>query len=268
MSLPGAALALIRALPASPAVVLARLVTIVYLFFRPDYRFEIRHNLKIVLGEDRPRFWIRNAWQVGRNLALMARLGQRRSHAIIDRARLHCDNSVRLTLERELHMVMASFHHGLWEYLPQVFARRGFGVALVTGDQRDSALQGELSRMRESGRVRLARNLKQAVRPGSGTTISGFMLDNTSRGSQVRVTADGVSLRMPEFPFRLAERQGGRVIPMFARFEDGWLHVEAYPPADAAGVARALLEQVRRRPEDWVWWAKAGAVESGERRAA
>jgi lauroyl/myristoyl acyltransferase len=268
MSLPGAALALVRALPASPAILLSRLIVVAYLSLRADYRSEIRRNLRLVLGQDRRLFWVRNAWQTGRNLALMARLGQARSQAIIDRAMLHCDNSVRMSLERELHMVMASFHYGLWEYLPQVLARRGFGVKLVIGEQRDTALQVQLSRLRESGRVRLARSIREAARTGSGPTISGFMLDNTSRGSQVTASADGVSFRVPEFPFRLAERQGGKVIPMFARFEKGRLRVDAYPPTDADGAAQALLEQVRRRPEEWVWWAKAGAIGSSERRAA
>ncbi len=260
MSLPGAALALVRALPYSPAVLLSRLIVLLYLALRPDYRREVRRNLRIIMGKDSRWFWARNGWRLGRNLALMARIGGRTGDAIIDRAMVCEENLTRHSLERELHVAMASFHFGLWEYLPQVFSRSGCRVSLAVGEQRDPALGRQVSALRRSGGVSVAKGLRQAIKPGNGPSITGFMLDNTSQGTQVWTECDGVRARLPDIGFRIAARKGGRVAPAFARLDRGRMRVDVYAAGDERTAVRALLDQVRRHPEEWVWWGKAGAI--------
>jgi lauroyl/myristoyl acyltransferase len=66
---------------------------------------------------------------------------------------------------------------------------------------------------------------------------------------------------MPDIGFKLAARKGGRLTPAFARLQRGRVRVEVYLPGDEQAAVRALLEQVRQNPEDWVWWGKAGAIQ-------
>jgi len=86
------------------------------------------------------------------------------------------------------------------------------------------------------------------------------MLDNTSQGTQVWTECDGVKLRLPDIGFKLAARTGNGLLPAFARIERGRIRVDVYPPGSEQAAARALLDQVRQHPEDWVWWGKAGAI--------
>ena len=263
MSLPGAALALVRALPDSPAVLLSRAIVLLYLALRPDYRQEIRRNLRIIMGKDNRWFWVRNGWRLGRNFALMAKAGGRTGDAIIDRARVCGENLTNLTnhlLERELHVAMASFHFGLWEYLPQVFSRKGCRVLLAVGEQRDPALGRQVSGLRRARGVKMAEGIRQVIKAGAGPSITGFMLDNTSQGTQTWVECDGVRVRLPDIGFKIAARKSGRLVPAFAQLDRGRMRVDVYPAGDERAAACALLDQVRRHPEEWVWWGKTGAI--------
>jgi len=263
MSLPGVALLAVRALPAEPAAALARLLVLAYLLLRPDYRAEIRANFQVVCGHDAPRFWVRNGWRVGRNLAMMARVGTRQTDAIIDRAMVYADNGIRRFLERNVHTAMVCFHYGLWELLPKVFARRGLDVGVAAARQRDRRLAAALSRLRRldsveeaADPVALARRMR---RPG----LTGFMLDNTGRGRQEWSEAGGVCMRLPVTGFRLAARAGAKVALIAGFIEQGRLRVHiSSAPNEAAALAR-FVEIVRRRPEEWVFWGKAGALGEG-----
>ncbi len=260
MSLPGAALALVRALPSRPAALLSRTIVLLYLALRPDYRQEIRRNLRIITGKENRWFWVRNGWRLGLNLAVMAKVGSRTGDALVDRAMVYGENLSHQVLERELQATMASFHFGLWEYLPQVFSRSGCRVTLAVGEQRDPTLAKQLSGLRRSSGVTMAKGVRQAIRAGDRSSITGFMLDNTSQGTQIWTECDGVRMRLPDIGFRLAARKGGRLTPAFARLQRGRVRVDVYPPGDEQAAVRALLEQVRHHPEEWVWWGKAGAI--------
>lgn len=225
--------------------------------------------MQALLGRSDTWFWVRNGWQVGRNVALMAMVGTKSGNAIVDRAVVYGENIVRGGLERDLHVAMVSFHYGAWEYLPQVFRRLGRPVTVMTGVQRTGKLDNVLTDLRRSNGVRLVRGLRSLrvglARPG----VTGFMLDNTSRGKRVWPTAGSVRFGMPRLPFRLQAPGPGAVgqraqsigvVPAFARFCRGRLHVRVYPPGNDHDALRALLHHVGRRPEDWVFWGKAGAV--------
>jgi lauroyl/myristoyl acyltransferase len=261
MSLPAVALALVRALPKEPAALLSRTIVLLYLALRPEYRREISRNLRIITGKASRWFWVRNGWQLGLNLSVMARADLKCGHALVDRAVVCGENLTHRVLEQELHATMASFHFGLWEYLPKVFSRSGCRVTLAVGRQRDPALAVELWNLRSAGGVAVARGIRQAIKAGRQPSITGFMLDNTSQGTQTWADCDGVRIRLPAVGFRLAAREGAGLMPAFARLEHGRLRVDVYPPGDERVAARALLEQVRENPDEWVWWGKAGAIQ-------
>lgn len=256
----GAVLTLIRALPHRPADLISRFAVTGYLLFRPDYRAEIRRNRALVHGDCPSWFWLVNAWRLGRNLALMARIGTSQGDAIVDTARIYGDNITLQNLEQELHMAIVSFHFGLWEYLPQVFARRGYRIRLAVGRQRDESIHNQVHKLRRSRGVRAFYGLKQAVAAFDRPGITGFVLDNTSQGNQRWVTGDGFRFRLPTLPFELAARKGARVMPAFARMERGRLRIDVGRPGDEKSVVEALLGQVRAHPEEWVFWGKAGAL--------
>jgi lauroyl/myristoyl acyltransferase len=261
MSLPGVALALVRALPDEPAALLSRTIVLLYLALRPDYRREIRRNLRIIMGKESRWFWVRNGWRLGLNLAVMAKVGTRTGDVLIDSVKVCGENLTDNVLERELQATMASFHFGLWEYLPRLFSRSGCRVTLAIGSQRDLAFGRQLSRLRHGGGVTIAKGIRQAIKAASPCSITGFMLDNTSQGTQTWVECDGIRLRLPDIGFKLAARAGAGLVPAFARLQRGCVRVDVYPPGDEQAAAYALLEQVRNHPEEWVWWGKAGAIQ-------
>ena len=106
----------------------------------------------------------------------------------------------------------------------------------------------------------MATGIRQALKTGDGPSIIGFMLDNTSQGTQSWTECEGVRVRLPNIGFRLAARNGGRLAPAFARLDRGHVRVQVYPPGDERVAVCALLDQVRQHPEEWVWWGKAGAI--------
>ena len=261
MSLPGVALALVRLLPSRPAAFLSRTIVLLYLALRTDYRREIRRNFRIIMGKDEPWFWWRNGWRVGLNIALMSKAGFRGGDALVDRATVCGENLIQQLLERELHVTMASFHFGLWEYLPKVLSRSGCRVKVVVGRQRDPALAGQLLRLRQSGSVGIATGIRRVIKAEPGPSVTGFMLDNTSQGSQTWTECDGIRLRLPDLGFRLAARGRRGLATAFARLDRGRLRVDVYAPGDERAAARALLGQVREHPDEWVWWGKTGAIQ-------
>ena len=106
----------------------------------------------------------------------------------------------------------------------------------------------------------MAKGIRQAIKARHRSSITGFMLDNTRQGPQAWTECDGVRVRLPDVGFKLAAREGRRLSPAFARLQRGRVRVDVYPPGDEQAAARALLEQVRKHPDEWVWWGKAGAI--------
>jgi len=186
----------------------------------------------------------------------MTQVGTKRGKFIVDRAEIIGENINCDYLEQDVHTVMASFHFGVWEYLPRVFGRAGFAVCVLTGTHKDSRWARALARLRSGAGVKVVHGLKDLLR--SGSAVLGFMLDNTSQGARVEPEFDSVRFAMPAFPFRY----GAGLVPAFACFRRGRLQVRVYAAGDETAALRALVEQVRARPEEWIWWGKAGAVRS------
>lgn len=261
MSALGVALLLVRALPGELAVALARLVVVVYLLFRPAYRREIAKNLELLCNRRDSLFWLRNGWSVGRNLAFMAGIGTRRCRELIDRGEIQCDNSTLRVLEQELHIGMFSCHFGLWEFLPQVFARAGYAVGVLVGRQGDRVLSRMLGQLRGHRSIRLLSSFEEVRRYSHECRIVGFLLDNTRRGGQRWLSADGLRLRVPQVGFRLSRHDGRVTLPVWAVLRRGRLQVGVGRPGEPADVVAQLLAQVRKQPQEWILWGKTGALE-------
>lgn len=262
MILLGLALILIRALPVEPAIFLARLITLCYLALRLDYRQEIQANYERIFLKSCPLFWISNGWQVGRNLALMVHIGTRFGATLVDRA-VVCweNNNDGQILKQEMHMLMASFHFGLWEFLPRIFAKWGYDVGVLVPAQRNAVIERFIQRIRQDDGVKFIDNLKDVFLRLSQPGITGFMLDNTSRGAQTDIELNnGVRFRMPALAFNIADKAGTNVILVFCYLDQGRLRVKVFPPGTGLSSANALMKMVKERPEEWVFWAKSGAL--------
>ncbi len=265
MILLAAALVLIRVLPGEPAILLARMVTLSYLALRRDYRREIRLNYQRLLGKPSSLFWIKNGWRVGRNLALMAQIGSARGEKLVDRAVVYRENNNssndKQDLEQKMHMIMASFHFGLWEFLPSFFANRGYNVGVMVSRQRDATIDYFIRRIRENKGVKYIYSVRDLLFRLSRPGITGFMLDNTSSGTQTKLKLEnGVYLQLPSLAFASAQKAGMKVVPIFSYLENGRLKVRLFSPGDELAAINAFVKIVREMPEEWVFWGKSGAL--------
>ncbi len=262
MSLLSAVLLLVRGLPLELAVGVVRIFTLVYLFFRHDYRREIEINQRLLLGTGNRWFWLRNGWYIGRNLALMAKLGTPTGDKLIDSAVIYRENIDDGSVQTggQSACIMASFHFGVWEFLPGIYRCHGQDVAVIADDMRDTRFNLRVKRLRSKAGVKVINRTRMLFerlrRPG----ITGFMLDNTARGKRIQVVLDGVTFRIPALPFAFERRCGCGVIPVFCYWDHGRLRVRVFEPKGPEGCIRALLKMVRERPAEWILWGKAGAI--------
>ncbi|MEO0009544.1 MAG: hypothetical protein ABIK51_03370 [candidate division WOR-3 bacterium] len=262
MSLLSAVLLLVRGLPLELAIAVARIFTLTYLFFRYDYRREIESNQRLLLGSQDRWFWLRNGWCIGRNLALMAKLGTPIGNKLIDSAVIYRENIDDGSVQTgdQSACIMVSFHFGVWEFLPGIYRCQGQDVAVTAGGMRDARFNVMVKRLRSKTGVKVINRagmlIERLRRPG----ITGFMLDNTARGTQIQVVLDGVTFRIPALPFAFGRRCGCSVIPVFCYWDHGRLWVRVFEPDGPEGCIRALLQMVRERPAEWIFWGKAGAI--------
>ncbi|MGQ9678336.1 MAG: hypothetical protein ACUVUD_03545 [bacterium] len=275
MDLVVAVLTLVRILPTEPAVLLVRLFILFYLAVRSDYRREISNNYRVIFGCTKRWFWVRNGWRVGKNIALMTKLGTKFANKLVDKGLIYWENYITSqTVEFDEPIIMVSFHFGLWELLPQFFVRRSARVEVVVSEQRSRVVNLFLQRLRKSNTVSLVFRIKQIFRRRSKTKITGFMLDNTSQGRQVLVelpvSLDGrkVCFRLPSIPFRVAEywavrsgSRGKKVVPVFGYLNRGRFTVRVFPAGNEVNALQALLKMVKEMPEEWLFWGKGGAVQ-------
>ncbi len=263
MSLPSAGLLLVRALPVEIAIFLCRLLVIFYLILRGDYRREIGQNYYTIFLRHRPFFWLTNAWMVGRNLALMAKVDTGFGKKVIDRALFYQENDYKSERrEDKAHTVMASFHFGLWEFLPRVYAKIGYSVGVMVERQRDRTLDRVFTRLRQARGVILIHRARDVVERVQGPGVTGFMLDNTSSGKTTSgVSADdGVVLEIPKLPFVTGKIAGWGVTPVFGYWNRGRLMIRVFGRSEEDGCVSALLKLVKERPAEWIFWGKAGRI--------
>ncbi len=255
----GFPLFLLRALPFDIALLLSRAILILYLGIRKDYREEILANYRLIFGNSRKWFWLKNAWRLGRNFTLMARIGTKKVFELIDRAVIYAENNQCLMSDAQ-HRIMVSYHFGLWEFLPHIFAPKNALVILVVSRQRSPLIEKFLSTIRTSTPgIKIVTNVRSLYAAYSRypSSLIGFVLDNTSQGKQMWLEAEGIAMRLPSLPFQI-----GSTIPVFSYLENGRPKVKIFPPGDGADALKALIHLVRQHPEEWVFWGKAGALNS------
>jgi KDO2-lipid IV(A) lauroyltransferase len=158
-------------------------------------------------------------------------------------------------------------HCGNWELLAAAINCRGLGMAVVARILDEPGLQRMLAGLRERfGTTTIARGTEGAARQLLGTLrrggALGMLIDQDTKVEGVWVPFFGRPAFTPSGAAKIALRQRTAVLPTFIeRLPDGRHLATFHPPLDLPDdltAATALMtekieEQVRRRPEQWVW---------------
>lgn len=164
-------------------------------------------------------------------------------------------------------MVILTGHCGNWELLAAALNCRGLEMAVVARALDDEPLQGRLLALRarfgtrtiERSAPGAARQLLATLRGGGAL---GMLIDQDIEAGGVWVPFFGRLAHTPAGAARIALRQDARVVPVFVeRRPDGSHLGTILPPLElpddeldaTAVMTRTIEEQIRRRPEQWVW---------------
>jgi KDO2-lipid IV(A) lauroyltransferase len=158
-------------------------------------------------------------------------------------------------------------HCGNWELLAAAINCRGLGMAVVARLLDEPGLQRMLAGLRERfgtptiarGTEGAARQLLITLRRGGAL---GMLIDQDTKVEGVWVPFFGRPAFTPVGAAKIALRQAAAVIPAFIeRLEDGRHRATFHPPLAlpddlqeaTARMTAKIEEQIRRRPEQWVW---------------
>jgi KDO2-lipid IV(A) lauroyltransferase len=158
-------------------------------------------------------------------------------------------------------------HCGNWEWMANALAVIGIPVTALQREREEGGFNDLLLRIRvhsgvqtiDRGSDASPRALIAAMRRPN---IVGFLIDQSIRAESVKVPFFGMPALTPIGPARLSVRTGTLVAHVFAeRLSDGRHRIvfgtltppENDPIALTARMTRAIEEQVRRAPEQWVW---------------
>lgn len=167
----------------------------------------------------------------------------------------------------ERPIVILTGHCGNWELLAGALATGGLPLAAVARSLDEPGLQRLLAGLRarfgtetiERGRDGSARQILAALRKG---TALGLLIDQDTDVDGVWVPFFGRLAYTPVGAAKIALKQNAAVLPTFIeRLSDGSHRAVVQPPLDlpddpeaaTATMTLAIEQQVRHRPEQWVW---------------
>lgn len=168
-------------------------------------------------------------------------------------------------------VIIFTAHCGNWEWLSYVIGTYGRPSAVMQRERSESSdLNRWITQLRaksgfrtiDRGSASSAREMLNAVRRGG---ILGFVMDQNIRTESVKVPFFGRPALTTIGPARFAIRTESYVtIGLIERGSDGMQHVRFTEPVQCkrgddpveltARVTKAIEEQIRRAPEQWVWF--------------
>jgi Kdo2-lipid IVA lauroyltransferase/acyltransferase len=170
--------------------------------------------------------------------------------------------------ERKGGMIAITAHSGNWEW-----AARAIGaIAPVTTMQRardEEHINRLIVEMRAKSNVRSidrgsAAGSREMIRTLRDGHLLGFLIDQNIRAESVKVPFFGKPALTPIGPARLAIRAGVPVVLIFDERAGGKHIVRILPPIETtkdddpvaltARITAIIEEQIRRKPEQWVWF--------------
>ena len=180
-------------------------------------------------------------------------------------------------------IVVVTGHCGNWELLSTANVSHGLGLAALARQIADPFLDQVLVDFRRHlGSETIARGSKNSSRQllrtlrRRGALV--LLIDQDIRTDGVWVPFFGRLAHTTRAAADIAQRLGAGVLPSFLeRLPDGSHRVTFHPPLElpdgpveaTAIMTRAIEEQVRRRPEQWVWshrrWKRRPSAEDAAR---
>jgi KDO2-lipid IV(A) lauroyltransferase len=171
--------------------------------------------------------------------------------------------------QRTSGIIAISGHCGNWEWTAHAIA----AIAPLTTMQRQrneedinrliTKLRGESNvSVIDRGAASAGREMIRALRGGR---VLGFLIDQNIRAESVKVPFFGRPALTPIGPAKLAIRAGVPVVCIFdERTRDGKHIIRIHPPivtskdddpiALTARITAVIEEEIRRRPQQWVWF--------------
>ncbi|MGH9457291.1 MAG: lysophospholipid acyltransferase family protein [Thermoanaerobaculia bacterium] len=166
-------------------------------------------------------------------------------------------------------VVLFTGHCGNWEWMAAAIALAGFRMNVVARQIYDPRVNDFIVASRAAfgvqsigrGSSAAAREILQTLRAGA---VLGVLIDQNIKVEAAQVPFFGVPAPTPIGPARLAIRSGAVAIAGFIRREpDGTQVIRFEEPVETredddpveltAAMTRAIEEQIRRVPEQWVW---------------
>lgn len=265
---------LLGSLPRSAALACGRsLGRLAWALSRRDRRRSFEH-LAIALPElperERQRIARQAFLQQGMNAAELLYVLRRGA----DEIRLHIEvegwENVEAARKTGRPILILTGHCSNWELIAVPLTANGLPPAAIARPADDPRIQELIVKIRRRlGTTTIARGERGAARQILGVLRSGgaiaMLIDQDTKVDGVWVPFFGRPAFTPVGAAELAIKQDMRVIPSFIeRNPDGGLLVRFLPvlelpknPREATALMTAAIEdQIRRRPEQWVWWHK------------
>jgi len=238
-----------------------------------DRRRALEH-LSFALAElpakERTRIARASFLSAGMNLAELLHFLKRSKQEILRHLDIEGWDNVAAAKASGRSILILTGHCGNWELIGTALHEGGVPPAAVARPLDDPGLQQLLVDLRKHlGTTTIARGTRGAARQllevlrGGGALA--MLIDQDTKVDGVWVPFFGRPAFTPVGAAEIALRQKANVIPSFIeRRPDGSHLIRFLPPLDlppdpreaTALMTAKIEEQVRRRPEQWVWWHK------------
>ena len=220
--------------------------------------------------EERTRIARASFLAAGMNLAELLHVFKRSRKEILRHLEVQGREEIAAARASGRPILLLTGHCGNWELIGPVYNEAGVPLAAVARPLDDAGLQQLLVDLRDHlGTTTIARGTRGAPRQLLEVLRRGgalaMLIDQDTQVDGVWVPFFGRPAFTPVGAAEIALRQKANVLPSFIeRRPDGSHLVRILPPLDLPSdpkEATALMtakieEQVRRRPEQWVWWHK------------
>jgi len=180
-------------------------------------------------------------------------------------------------------VVLVTGHIGAWELFARRVAALGFPCGTVAKEAHDPRLTALLQRSREAAGVRVfwrgdpmsARQILRFLRAGG---MLGFLIDQDTRVAGHFVPFFGRPAFTPRAAGDLAARLGAPLVFACAHRVAGGVHRMVVRPVDVprtgdrerdsfaltAAATREIEDEIRKRPDEWVWMHPRWRTQSGD----
>ena len=214
---------------------------------------------------------------LGRSVAEIA-LMDRIAHRLDDHVEAEGLELMDQALARGRGVIAVTGHIGNWELLAAFFGLKGYPVTVIATPVKGKALnQANID-------LRRAANVETVARDGPGSSkailrtlkqgrILAILMDQDTHGQGVVVPFLGRPAFTPVGPAALAWRTGAAIVGVFIhRDVQGRHHIKVVEPSlpdrcgedvearaawhldTTAELTRLIENEVRARPDEWVWW--------------